>query len=221
MKVILAPSILSADFGNLEKQFRLLEAEGIEQLHIDIMDGVFVPNISMGLTVVESIRKVTNLFFDTHLMIANPEAYAARFASCGSDNITFHLEAADNPGKVIEIIRKEGKKVGISVKPGTPLSAVEQYLESVDMVLLMTVEPGFGGQAYIGSSTQKIAELREMIERKNLKTDIEVDGGIRSDNVKTVLQAGANVIVAGSSVFHGNIAENVRSFRDAFRKFEK
>ncbi len=221
MKVILAPSILSADFGNLEKQFRLLEAEGIEQLHIDIMDGVFVPNISMGLTVVESIRKVTNLFFDTHLMIANPEAYAARFAACGSDNITFHLEAADNPGKVIEIIRKEGKKVGISVKPGTPLSAVEQYLESVDMVLLMTVEPGFGGQAYIGSSTQKIAELREMIERKNLKTDIEVDGGIRSDNVKTVLQAGANVIVAGSSVFHGNIAENVRSFRDAFREFEK
>ena len=220
MKYELSPSILSADFANLERQFRTLKLREVKSLHIDVMDGVFVPNISMGLTIVSSIRGCTSLFFDTHLMIVDPIRYAERFALSGSDGITFHLEAAEDPQAVIDVIRKCGKRVGLAISPATPVSSVEPYLDKIDMLLIMTVEPGFGGQAYIDSCTDKIRAAREMIDRRGLNVDIQVDGGIRADNVDVVLDAGANNIVAGSAVFKGDIASNIRMFQKAFARYE-
>ena len=218
MEYELAPSMLSADFGNLSSQFAEISSAGAGGLHIDVMDGHFVPNISMGLPVIKSIRSCTKLYFDTHLMISDPLLYAERFAEAGADSITFHLEAADQPEKVIECIRKCGKKAGISIKPGTPAASLEPYIDKVDMVLLMTVEPGFGGQAYIESSTEKIAAVRKMADSRGLDTDIEVDGGIAPDTIDRVLDAGANIIVAGSAVFKGDIRSNIRFFEDAFAR---
>ena len=214
MKRILAPSILSADFGILASDISEVKKGGAQWLHVDVMDGMFVPNISLVLPVIESIRKHSDLFFDVHLMIEKPERYISRFADAGADMITFHYEATEDPEGVIRQIRDCGKKVGISVKPGTPLDTILPLLDQVDMVLIMTVEPGFGGQGYISAMTEKICSLRKICDERGLDMDIEVDGGIKQDNVHVVLEAGANVIVAGSAVFGGDIYGKTAAFME-------
>jgi len=214
---ILAPSILSADFWKLGEEIKAVEEAGARYLHIDVMDGIFVPSISYGMPVIASIRKNTKLFFDVHLMITEPERYIEEFVKSGADLITFHLEATSKVEETIEKIREKGVKVGISIKPGTPVSAVEPYLELVDMVLIMTVEPGFGGQKYIESCTEKVVQTKNLITEKGLSVDVQVDGGINRENLKVVLEAGANVIVAGSTVFKGNMKENVKALLDVMQ----
>lgn len=209
-KRILSPSILAADFSVLGSQIKEAADAGAEYIHIDVMDGVFVPSISFGIPVVETIRKTTDAVFDVHLMIINPCKYVKQFAEAGADSITFHLEADDNPADTIKLIRECGCKVGISIKPGTPIEAVYPYLPDIDMLLIMTVEPGFGGQKYIPESTMRIAQAKYYISDNNLDCDIEVDGGITTETLKIVLEVGANVIVAGSAVFKDNIAGRVK-----------
>lgn len=207
---ILVPSILSADFWNLGESVRQVEQEKVRWLHIDVMDGVFVPSISYGMPVIKGLRKRTELFFDVHLMIERPERYIQDFADCGADLINFHIEATEQVEETIAAIRALGKKVGITIKPGTPVSAAEPYLELVDMVLVMTVEPGFGGQKLMLRCLEKVRELRAMADARGLSIDIEVDGGICVENVAEAVAAGANVIVAGSAVFKGDVQSNVR-----------
>lgn len=208
---ILSPSILSADFCKLGEQIKEVEQAGAEYLHIDVMDGLFVPSISYGMPVIASIRKCSNIFFDVHLMIEKPERYVQEFAESGADLINFHLEATEQVPETIEKIRQLGKKVGITIKPNTPAEAVGPFLDKVDMVLVMTVEPGFGGQKLIPECLEKVKVIRKLVQERNLKTDIEVDGGINADNVKLALEAGANVIVAGSAVFKNDITANVKN----------
>lgn len=209
----LSPSILAADFGRLGEQLKALEMADVDMVHIDVMDGDFVPSISFGMPLIKSIRKETNLPFDVHLMVTEPGRYIDEFAACGADSITVHVEACKHIDRVIRQIREADVRVGIALNPATPLSSLEWILDKTDMVLLMTVNPGFGGQAYIDYCTNKIAMLRARLDKEGLQTDIQVDGGIRKDNVEVVLRAGANVIVSGTAVFSGDIKGNVRDFR--------
>ena len=210
--MILAPSMLSADFKELGKEIRAIEENGAEYLHFDVMDGIFVPNISFGIPVLASIRPATKLVCDAHLMITEPIRYIEAFKKAGADLITIHLEACEDVNATIAKIREQDMKVGISICPDTPVDALNEYLDKVDMVLIMSVHPGFGGQSFIPASLDKIRELKAMVEEKNLSIDIQVDGGIGIDNVEEVLKAGANIIVAGSSVFKGDVAANVQEF---------
>lgn len=209
---VLAPSILSADFWKLGECIQEVENAGVKCLHIDVMDGVFVKSISFGMPVISSIRKQTGIFFDVHLMITEPERYIEEFVKCGADSITFHLEATEKAQECIDLIRGKGIKTAISIKPNTPVSALEPYLDQVDMVLIMTVEPGFGGQKYIDACTEKVREVRRLITERGLDCALQVDGGVGKDNLQMVLDAGANVIVAGSAIFKNDIQENVKAF---------
>ncbi len=201
MDYYIAPSLLSADFGRLGDEIRAVEKAGADLLHVDVMDGRFVPNITIGPPVVAAIKKAATLPLDVHLMIVEPEKYLEDFAKAGADVITVHAEATVHLQRTVARIRELGKKAGVALNPGTSLSAVEWVLTDVDMVLLMTVNPGFGGQAYIPSMTGKIELLRSQLTRSGLAVDIEVDGGIKEDNVAHVVKAGANVIVSGSGIF--------------------
>lgn len=209
---VLSPSILSADFWRLGEQIMEMENAGVKNLHIDVMDGIFVPTISYGMPVIASIRKHTQMFFDVHLMINEPERYIEDLAKNGADMINFHIESTKDVEGTINKIRQNGKKVGITIKPGTPVEAVEPYLDKVDMVLVMTVEPGFGGQKLMPECIDKIREVSRMVKDRKLATDIEVDGGINLDNVSDVIDAGANMIVVGSAIFKGDIGVRIKEF---------
>lgn len=214
--VKLAPSILSADFGRLLEHVKEVETAGVEYLHVDVMDGHFVPNISFGAPVLKALKGKTNLFVDVHLMIENPDQYIGDFVDAGADLINVHIEACPHIHRTIQLIKSYGVKAAVALNPGTPLSSLDEILPYLDMVLIMSVNPGFGGQSYIPTMTDKIQRLRSTIESLNLDIDIQVDGGIKLDNVKEVVDAGANVIVAGSAIFNtANIAETVKQFKEA------
>ena len=204
----LSPSILSADFAKLGEDVVRIDKAGCDWIHIDVMDGMFVPNISFGMPVIKAIRGLTNKFFDVHLMIDKPERYIDEFINAGADGVTFHIEATDKPKECIEMIQNRGKKAAISINPKTPVSAIEKYFDKVDMVLVMSVEPGYGGQKYIESVNEKIAYIRE---KMGSDFDIEVDGGINANNIDNAINAGANIIVAGTAVFNDDIEGSVRS----------
>lgn len=202
MTRIISPSILSADFGDLRSDIEMLNSSAAEWVHIDVMDGVFVPNISFGFPVIAAVKKHSKKFMDVHIMIVNPEKYVKRFAEAGAGMLTFHYEAAENPDAVIELIRNEGMKVGITINPDVPVSVLKPYIARVDMVLLMTVFAGYGGQKFIPESYDRIAELREYIIQDNPECLIQVDGGVSLDNAAKLYSCGVNVLVAGSSVFN-------------------
>lgn len=217
MKNILAPSILSADFKKLGDEIRQTEEGGAQYIHFDVMDGIFVPSISFGMPVLSSVKGVTNQILDVHLMVTEPVRYVKQFAECGADIITVHLEACENLAATIDAIHDAGVKAGISIKPATPVEELLPYLDRAEMFLIMSVEPGFGGQAFIPRSLEKIRQLRNLLDERNIKADIEVDGGIYHSNVKEVLAAGANVIVSGSGVYKGDIRKNTEGFMEILK----
>lgn len=203
----ISPSILSSDYGNLSSELKRMEACGADMLHIDVMDGHFVPNITLGAPIVKCIRKSSTLPFDVHLMISDPYKYIPDFVNAGSDIITFHAEADSDIEKTIDLILALGKKAGLSVKPKTPVEAVYPYLDKLSMVLVMTVEPGFGGQSFMEDMMPKVSAVRSEIDRRGLDVDIQVDGGINKDTISIAAKAGANVFVSGNAIFSSDNAE--------------
>ncbi len=214
----LAPSILSADFCELGRQIEEIGNAGAQYVHIDVMDGVFVPSISFGMPIVSCVRPRTDLFLDVHMMVTKPERYVEEFIKCGADSVTIHVEACDCIEDTLKKIRSLGAKVGLAINPGTPVAELFPYMDMVDMVLVMTVNPGFGGQAYIPECTDKIREVRAIINERGLDVNLEIDGGVNIDNLQMNLDVGANVIVAGSAVFKGDITENTKAFLEIMQK---
>lgn len=221
MSIKLSPSMLSVDFGKVAEQLKLIEDAGTPYIHLDVMDGVFVPNISFGIPVIKSVRKYSNMIFDAHLMILEPEKYIEDFHKAGADIITIHVESTKYPMEVLHQIKATGCKAGITLNPRTPVETLLPYLKEVDVIMVMTVEPGFGGQKFMEDQLSKIRQLAEWKKEMGLNYDIEVDGGITIDNVRKVLEAGANVIVAGSAVFgKEDIAAAAKDFMDIFKEYE-
>ena len=220
MKKILAPSILSADFKILGEQIRETEKGGAQYIHFDIMDGMFVPSISFGMPVLSSIKNLTGQTIDAHLMVTEPVRLMEDFVKCGADILTVHYEACTDLKADIDCIHSLGVKAGVSVKPETPVDVLEPYLDQADMFLVMCVVPGFGGQTFLPGSIEKIRQLRAMLDARGMEKDIEVDGGIHHSNVTQVLDAGANVIVAGSAVYHGSVRDNTERFMEILKDYE-
>lgn len=220
MNYILAPSILAADFNNLGEEMKKTERNGAQYIHFDVMDGMFVPSISFGMPVLKSIHDTTEQIMDAHLMVQEPIRYIEAFKEAGADIVTIHLEACENVEQTIAKIRECGMKVGLSICPETSEKEVEHLLSKIDMLLVMSVHPGFGGQKFIPESLDKIRAIRKMIEEKGLNVDIQVDGGIYLTNVREVLDAGANIIVAGSALFKGDPAQNTKEFMEILKSYE-
>lgn len=220
MNYILAPSILAADFNNLGEEMKKTERNGALYIHFDVMDGMFVPSISFGMPVLKSIHDTTEQIMDAHLMVQEPIRYIEAFKEAGADIVTIHLEACENVEETIAKIRECGMKVGLSICPETSEKEVEHLLSKIDMLLVMSVHPGFGGQKFIPESLDKIRAIRKMIEEQELNVDIQVDGGIYLTNVREVLDAGANIIVAGSAVFKGEPAQNTKEFMEILKSYE-
>lgn len=211
---LISPSILSADFSKLKEEVKLLEEGGADYIHLDVMDGTFVPNISFGAPVIKSLKPITDIPFDVHLMVERPERYTKDFYEAGADIITVHQEASVHLHRTIEEIKSYGLKAGVSLNPATPLESIDYVLDYIDLVLIMTVNPGFGGQGYIKSMDRKISRLRQIIDERDLDILIEVDGGIKLDNAKRVLDLGADILVAGSGIFEAeNIPNRVKKFK--------
>jgi ribulose-phosphate 3-epimerase len=213
----LAPSILSADFARLGEQIDMVARAGADYIHVDVMDGHFVPNITIGAAVVASIRTVTSLPLDVHLMIEHPERYISDFVQAGADIITVHVEASPHLHATIQLIKELGARAGVSLNPATPIGAVEEFLHHADLVLIMSVNPGFGGQAFIPETLPRIANMRKILDDRGLSAELEVDGGINADNAPDIVEAGADVLVAGNSIFKakGGIRRAIRGLREA------
>ena len=216
----LSPSILSADFSRLGEQIKELDEAGAQYVHIDVMDGMFVPSISFGMPVIRAIRACTDRIFDVHLMIDEPIRYIDELVDCGADLITVHAESCKHLDRTIEAIKERGIIAGVALNPATPLTAIEHILEKVDMVLIMTVNPGFGGQKLIPYTIDKVRQLKKMVQERQLKIDIEVDGGVNLSNVETLMDAGANIMVSGSGIFKGDIRKNTEEFMEILKSHE-
>lgn len=216
----LSPSLLSADFTNLKSEMEVLEKNGVKYLHLDVMDGMFVPNISFGPMIIKQLRPLTNMIFDVHLMIEDPDRYVQNFKDAGADILTVHYEACKHLHRTVSYIKSLGMKAGVSLNPATNIDVLDYVLEDLDLVLIMSVNPGFGGQSFIPSAIDKIKNLKAKIRERNLNVIVEVDGGVKTTNVKDVIEAGADLIVSGSDVF-ADKENRIRAYKEIFKNYEK